>query len=150
MLSNRRRDRAARASLAALLALAIAAPAALAQSAGDNQYQDPFGPGSTNPSTQTHAQSGSSGSANSGSSNSGSSNTSLRSSSGSSSSGSGSNPMGSSPSWSSTMPGSTGVAASASGQLPRTGTDARGLALLGFGVLLAGVGLRRALRLRAY
>lgn len=147
MLSNRRRGRAARASLTALLALAIAAPAAVAQSAGDNQYQDPFGPGSTNPSTQTHAQTGSSGSANSGSTTSGSSNTSSGSSSGSGSSGSGSNPVGSTPSWSPTMPGAT---ASASGQLPRTGTDARGLALLGFGVLLAGVGLRRALRLREY
>jgi LPXTG-motif cell wall-anchored protein len=50
--------------LLAALALALPAPAALAQSAGDNQYQDPFGSdtgggGGTTPSTPSRpAQSG--------------------------------------------------------------------------------------------
>ena len=108
------------AALAAVCALAVPS-SAFAQSAGDNQYQDPLG-----------GSQGSSGASQG--SGSGSSSTTGSSSSGSSSSGQ--------------TTGSAGSAsASASGrQLPRTGAEPFTIALLGGGLLLAGVGLRLRLR----
>jgi LPXTG-motif cell wall-anchored protein len=48
-----------------------------------------------------------------------------------------------------TDPGSTATAPAASGELPRTGTDAWLLALVGGALLLAGAGVRIALAQRA-
>lgn len=125
--------------LAALLALAPVPAGALAQSAGDEQYADPFaGQGSG---------SGKSGSGGGGSgSTSGSSGSSTSGSSGSSSPSSG--VAGSS----SQSPGSSSASGSASGtasataqaqQLPRTGLDLRLVAGAGVVLLIAGLAVRR-------
>jgi LPXTG-motif cell wall-anchored protein len=104
-------------------ALAVAAPsAAVAQSAGDDQYQDPFG------GTQT------TGSGSSGSSNGLSQTPDLAGSSGSGTAGTGS-------SGSDVLAGDVPASASAS-QLPATGADAHVLALAGLALLLGGLGLR--------
>lgn len=123
--------------LAILLALvALALPcAALAQSAGDNQYQDPFG--------------GQQGSGNSNSGNSGSSGGSNSSGSGGSRSGSRSGssnpaPLTQAPPATGARSGSSAAAAPATsqGRLPKTGFEAALYALLGLGLVLTGVGLR--------
>lgn len=112
--------------LAACLALAVPGTA-LAQGAGDNQYQDPFG----------SDQGG--GGQSQGSSGSGSQ--------GSSSQGAGSSSSGSSSSGSSASAGrSSGASAGTDGRLARTGGEPIPLAALGAGLLLAGVGLRLRLR----
>lgn len=121
-------------SLALLVALAaLAFPAAsLAQSAGDDQYQDPLA-----------GQTGGGSSGNSGNSgNSGSSG----------SSGSGTTP--STPSAPTTSGGSEGTApqataaATPSGQLPRTGFDVLLTVELGLALLLTGIVAQRTLVLR--
>jgi LPXTG-motif cell wall-anchored protein len=96
-----------------LVALVLALPAtALAQGAGDNQYQDPFsGQGGSNRSSSSS------------------------SSSGSSSSSSGDSQLSGSP-----------PAGQAGRTLPATGGQPVTLALLGAGLLLAGVGVRLRLR----
>lgn len=117
---------------ALLVALVLALPGtALAQGAGDNQYQDPF-------SGQGSGQ-GSSGSGSQGSGSQGSG-------SGSSSSGSSSSGSSSSRGGSSRSTGSPSTTASASQTLPATGGQPVTLGLLGAGLLLAGVGLRLRLR----
>lgn len=113
-------------SLLALAALAggLAAAPAHAQSAGDDQYSDPFGSsgqgsGSSKPkpkpsTSQTQAQAPATGT------------------------GSGSAPA-------ATAPATATAAAdpAAASQLPRTGTDARPVALAGLVLLLLGLALRR-------
>jgi hypothetical protein len=121
-----------RAALVAALVLGlglatIAAPAAWAQSAGDEQYQDPFagqGGGSSGGGSSGGGSSGSSGSA---------------------------APAAPAPTSTPGPAGATSAAAQAvaaqPSQLPRTGSDAWRLALVGAVLVIAGVGLR--LRLRA-
>jgi LPXTG-motif cell wall-anchored protein len=142
-----------------LIALLAGVPAvAHAQGgAGDDQYSDPFGPSSSGSSTTGSGSSGSS--KGSGSSSSGSSS----SSSGSSSSGSSSSGSSAAPATRSTAPtltqdpglasdpAATSTAASTSAtataaELPRTGMNAPLVALLGVGLLAAGIGLRLRLR----
>jgi hypothetical protein len=123
--------------LAALaIAALLAAPGtALAQSAGDNQYQDPFG------NQGSGGGSGSSGS--SGSSSGGQSGDSQGSGSGSGQSAD----TGSSQTSSST--GTTdaqGSQTTASRQLPRTGGEPGLVALLGAGMTFGGLALRRRVR----
>lgn len=103
------------------VALSLALPAgALAQGAGDAQYQDPFaGEGSGN------GSGGGSGNGGGGSGN------------GSSASGN--------PRLSDTMPGAQG-GAEGSQRLPRTGADPGLIALLGAGFLITGAGLRVRVR----
>ncbi|HEY8866296.1 MAG TPA: LPXTG cell wall anchor domain-containing protein [Solirubrobacteraceae bacterium] len=107
---------------AAMSIVALAAPAAAhAQSAGDNQYTDPFG---SNQSGSSSSSSGSSGAA-------GSSAPQLAA-------------------GVPTGPGSEALATSQAthaGQLPNTGSAAGLIALAGAGLLMCGTGLR--LRLRA-
>lgn len=130
--------------LAPVLATAVlavsAAPARAQSGAGDDQYTDPFGSGSTttkshksSPRSTTHKQS--------------------------STSQAGGPPLSNQPpvstgsSTTSTPPPSTGStapapsttsapAASSAGELPRTGLDVPGIALLGAGLLASGIGLR--------
>ena len=116
-------------ALAVVFALALPA-AAMAQSAGDNQYQDPL----ANP--HSNSSSGSSGSSGSGSS--------TPAPSTGTSSGSSSGPAGTT---SSSGAAGTGAAATSSG-LPRTGGHPELLALLGVVLLGGGVGLRRVLATR--
>ena len=120
-----------------LVALVLALPAtALAQGAGDNQYQDPFsGQGGSNRSSSGSGSRGSGSGSSSGSSSSGSSSGSSSSSSGSSSSSSGDSQLSGSP-----------PAGQAGRTLPATGGQPVTLALLGAGLLLAGVGVRLRLR----
>src|SRR5436189_6306906 len=107
----------ARRGAALVAGLVLALPGtALAQGAGDNQYQDPFGSDQGGGGSQQQASSGS-GSQGSGSSSSGSS------SSGSSSS---------SAQLSGTPPGMNG--ATGTGTLPRTGGEPLPLAALGTGL----------------
>jgi LPXTG-motif cell wall-anchored protein len=128
--------------LAALaIAALLAAPGtALAQSAGDNQYQDPFG---------NQGSGGGSGSGSSGS-NSGSGSSGGGQSGDSQGSGSGSGQSadtGSSQTSSST--GTTdaqGSQTTAGRQLPRTGAEPGLVALLGAGVTFGGLALRRRVR----
>jgi LPXTG-motif cell wall-anchored protein len=125
------------AALIAVLCLGASVPAtsALAQGAGDQQYQDPFGDSGTG------SDSGSSGSGSSGSSGSGQ--------------GSGIEPLSPSPqtSGSGSSSGSAGTGASgtaatpstapaATGSLPNTGLDTRFLLLGGAALLIVGLGLR--------
>src|SRR2546423_15388451 len=111
-------------------ALALALPAsAIAQSAGDNQYQDPLA-------TPHHGSSGSKRS--SGGSGSASQSPSQGSSSGSAAGTSGSSGTGSQQSSSGTS------AAAGSGRLPRTGGHPGLGVLLGLALLTGGIGLRRA------
>jgi LPXTG-motif cell wall-anchored protein len=118
------------APLAALI-FAAAPAAAIAQNAGDEQYQDPFG----NPS-----QSGGGGSSNSGSSgstqNSGSTGTTGSGVAGTQAQ------LQATPSTSATSP-TTSSQAGSSGQLPRTGLDVGIVAALGAVLLLGGLALRR-------
>jgi hypothetical protein len=113
-----------------LVALVLAlSGVAHAQGAGDNQYQDPFAGKGGGGQTKGGGGSGSSGSSSGSSS----------SSSGSSSSSSGS----SSQQFSGSPPG---MSSSASGRIPRTGAEPITVALLGMGLVLAGVGLRLRVR----
>jgi LPXTG-motif cell wall-anchored protein len=122
------------AALIAVLCLGASVPAtsALAQGAGDQQYQDPFGDSGTG------SDSGSSGSGSSGSGQ-----------------GSGIEPLSPSPqtSGSGSSSGSAGTGASgtaatpstapaATGSLPNTGLDTRFLLLGGAALLIVGLGLR--------
>jgi LPXTG-motif cell wall-anchored protein len=144
--------------IAALLAVALLAGApavAHAQgSAGDDQYQDPFGGSTSGGKKSGGSKNSGSGSSSSGSSSTGSSSTGssgTTGSSGSTSSGTTSAPAtSSSTTGSSSSSGSTAApAATSSGsrqELPRTGLDAPVIALLGIGLLAAGVGLRLRLR----
>lgn len=118
---------------ALLAALALAAPAA-AQNAGDEQYRDPLG-GSEDQSDSN------SGSGNSGSGNSGSN-------SGSSGGGSGSaGQTQAAPSQSAAdTPADDTNAGAGSGELARTGLDARVVLAFGLVLLLAGAGLLRVTR----
>jgi hypothetical protein len=112
-----------------LVALALALPGvAHAQGAGDNQYQDPFA-GKQGSSKKTGSSRGSSGS---GSSSSGTSSGSSGSSSGSSSGDFSNSPP----------PTQSGTSA----RIPRTGAEPFTVALLGAGLVLAGVGLRLRVR----
>ena len=137
------------ATLFCLLLLAFPG-AALAQGAGDDQYQDPFGD------TPVQDDSGTSGSSDDGLSDTppntgggGGSGDSGSGGSGSGSSGSGSSGSGDGASG---VPGDDGAAAPATpapeadeqpaGQLPNTGADPRALLLLGLAFVLTGVGLR--------
>lgn len=122
-------------TLASLLATGavLAAPAAaFAQSAGDNQYSDPFSSGGSNSSGGGSSSSGG-GSSSSG----GGSSSSGSGSSGSSSSGSG---------YSSS--GTTYASGTSTGgpSLARTGAETGILALGGASLLLAGIALRLRLR----
>ena len=126
-----------------LLALALPGTA-LAQGAGDDQYQDPFG--------DQPVQNDSQGSGDGGDG--GLSDTPPGGGSGDSGSGSGSSGSGSSGSGSGATPPSTGETGTAEpgtapevdeqvpGQLPNTGADARVMLLLGLALVLMGVGLR--------
>jgi hypothetical protein len=106
-----------------LVALALALPGvAHAQGAGDNQYQDPFA-GKQGSSKKTGSSRGSSGSSSSGSSS-------------GSSTGSSSGKFSDSP-----PPMQRGSA-----RVPRTGAEPFTVALLGAGLVLAGVGLRLRVR----
>jgi hypothetical protein len=127
-----------------ILAAALAFPAvAVAQSAGDNQYEDPFGGQGSSGSSQSSSGSGSS-SGSSGSSSGQSSGSLSGSSSGSAGASSGSSSAAGSGSSGSGGGGSQG---SASGQqLARTGSETWLVALAGGGLLLTGVGLRLRLR----
>ena len=116
----------------AALILALTPATVLAQSAGDDQYSDPFGDNEQN---QGSGGSGSSGS-----------------SSGSGGSG-GSGSSGAAPSTSSgsaaqaapatAAPPAIGTAAAEGGELPRTGLDAGLVAAIGAGLLGMGLVLRR-------
>jgi LPXTG-motif cell wall-anchored protein len=109
------------ASVAVACALALPA-SAVAQSAGDNQYQDPLAtPNSSQPKSSTPRS------------------TSPAPSQGSSA-GSGSGTAGTS-----TAPATPSATATTSG-LPRTGADPAPLALIGLALLGGGLGLRRAAR----
>jgi LPXTG-motif cell wall-anchored protein len=116
--------------VAAVCALALPA-AALAQSAGDNQYQDPLA------APQSRGNSGSGGGSGSGSG------SSTPAPSQGSSSGSGSGTAGSPGSS-----GSTGSGTASTSGLPRTGGHPELLALLGVALLGGGLGLRRRLETR--
>lgn len=125
----------ARAAVLVSAALALAPPAAaLAQSAGDDQYQDPFG------GTQTSGSGSPSKSRGSGGSSGGLTQTpNLGGSSGGGAAGAGT------AGTATTGAGATtgGVHTTpAAGQLPVTGVDAPLLALAGLALLLGGVGLR--------
>jgi hypothetical protein len=110
-----------------LVALALALPGvAHAQGAGDNQYQDPFA-GKQGSSKKTGSSRGSSGSSSSGTS----------SGSSGSSSGRSSGDFSNSP-----PPTQSGTSA----RIPRTGAEPFTVALLGVGLVLAGVGLRLRVR----
>jgi LPXTG-motif cell wall-anchored protein len=111
----------------AALILALTPTAALAQSAGDDQYSDPFGD------EQSQSSGGSGGSGSSGSA------------------GAGSAPSASSGSAAQAAPSTaapaataaSGTAAAEGGQLPRTGLDAGLVAAIGAGLLGIGFVLRR-------
>jgi hypothetical protein len=116
-------------------ALVLALPgSALAQGAGDDQYQDPFGD-----QTQTQTGDGLTESPNVGG-NSGSGSSSGSASSGSSGS-SGSGSAGTT-TTAPAAPATTTPAAGAGEGLPNTGTDPRILVLLGCAFVLTGAGLR--------
>ena len=100
--------------IAALLCALAAPSAALAQGAGDEQYQDPFGDEQTQPeptATPAPAQSAPAPTA--------------------------------TPSAPQAAPAQPGPAQTPAGQLPRTGADAGWLALAGAVLLAAGIALRR-------
>jgi hypothetical protein len=122
----------ARSRLAALLvALALLAPAsAFAQSAGDEQYADPFGDG--------QSQSGSQGSSNDQGSSSGGGTTTAQAA-----------PTATpAPAQAPAPTATTAQAAPAAPQLPRTGGDPITPAVAGFWLLLGGVALRARVRPR--
>jgi LPXTG-motif cell wall-anchored protein len=121
----------ARSRLAALLAaLALLAPAsAFAQSAGDEQYQDPFGGDD-----QQQSSGGDQGSSGSSGSSSGSAGTTAQAAP---------TPAPTAPPVATTAQQSTPAAQ----QLPRTGSDPILPAVAGFWLLLGGVALRARLRL---
>jgi hypothetical protein len=134
--------------LVCALLFAVAAPtAALAQSAGDNQYSDPFGSSGGGGGGGGNSSSGGGGGGNSssGSSSSGSSS----GSGGASSGGGGATASGSGTTGTGTSGTGTGTGTGApqGPQLASTGFDTVLVALAGAGLLLCGVGLR--LRTRA-
>jgi len=168
-----RRSTALASALALVLALGSPAAPALAQSAGDDQYQDPFAhpqgggtgkgsgttshspgttshsPGTTShsPGTTSHSPgtpSGTSGSSGS----SGSSGTSGTTSSGTttSSSTTASTPATVTPPT--TAPPTTSSASSSASELPRSGGEPGLVAMFGAGLLLTGAGLRARVRVR--
>jgi hypothetical protein len=123
----------------AIVALLAAPGTALAQSAGDNQYQDPFG---------NQGSGGGSGSGSGGSGGGGQSSGSQDSGSGSSgqSSGAQSNDTGSPQTSSSTGTDAQASQTTGGRQLPRTGGEPGLVALLGAGMTFGGVALRRRVR----
>jgi hypothetical protein len=129
--------------LAALaIAALLAAPGtALAQSAGDNQYQDPFG----NQGSGGGSGSGSSGS-NSGSGSSGGGQSGDSQGSGSGSSGQSADTGSSQTSPSTGTTDAQGSQTTAGRQLPRTGGEPGLVALLGAGMTFGGLALRRRVR----
>ena len=135
-----------KATSAWLVTLLLAAPsAALAQGAGDDQYQDPFGTqptqsqeGADGGLSQEPPGGGDSGSGDSGSGDGGSGD----GGSGSGGSGSGGDSGGSGSGSGGDREGSPGSGAEANDQLPNTGSEVFTLAGLGVVLLLAGTGLR--------
>jgi hypothetical protein len=125
----------------AILALGLPA-AALAQGAGDNQYQDPFGGQSQGGSQGTGGGGGGSGGGGGGSGGSGGGGGGGSSQSGVPSGG------GSSPPGSSAAAGEQQAAGSrtSDGELARTGDEAWLVAALGLGLVLAGAGVRLWMR----
>ena len=127
----------------AITTLALAFPsAALAQSAGDNQYQDPFG---NNQSSSSHSGSGSNSGTTSGSS------------TGSQSTGTSSGTAGTSTGTSTTAPttgtsdgttasGQTAATGQSGATLPRTGYDSLFTGVMGAVLLLGGVTVRASVR----
>jgi hypothetical protein len=129
-------------ALAFALLFAVAAPAAtLAQSAGDNQYSDPFGSGGGGNSS---SGGGGGNSSSGGGGGGGGGNTS--SGGGASSGGGGGVATSSSGTGTGTTTGTTGTTGGAGvpqgPQLARTGADTALVAFAGAGLLLCGVGLR--------
>jgi LPXTG-motif cell wall-anchored protein len=120
----------------AVAALLVTPSAALAQSAGDNQYQDPFA-----------GQSGGGGSSG-GSGGSGGGGQSSHASQGSGSSSGGQSSGGGSTLGQSagTTQSTTSQQATPGPQLPRTGGEPSLVALLGAGLIVAGAGLRLRVR----
>lgn len=139
--------------LIAALVLALTPSAALAQGAGDDQYQDPFGDDAPAQSDGGSGGGGGSGSGSESGSGSGSGGGGLSDapnvgggsggSGGSGSSGSGSG-AGSAGASGSSAPATAQTASPAAGgsQLPNTGSDPRMLLLLGAVFVLTGAGLR--------
>jgi LPXTG-motif cell wall-anchored protein len=131
---------------ALFLSLALAAPgAALAQSAGDDQYVDPF---RENPSGQGGGGGGGGGGGNNGGSQ-GAQGGSQGAQNGSQDTGTGSGTAGATGSGTAAgtaaqgEPGANGAEGSGSGSLPRTGMPAALLALVGAAMLAGGATLRR-------
>jgi LPXTG-motif cell wall-anchored protein len=121
---------------AACLAAAVPAVPALAQGAGDQQYQDPFGGSGT---STTGSGSGGSGSSGAGSQTQTTPSGNLEPLSPSPQNAGSSGSSGSSSATTTTTPSTP----AASGQaLPNTGADVRLLALAGGALLLTGLGLR--------
>jgi hypothetical protein len=133
--------------LVCALLFAVAGPsAALAQSAGDNQYSDPFGSSGGGGGDDSAGGGGGGGGGNSGSGSSGGGGGGASSGGGGGATTSGSGTTGTGTSGTGTGTG-TGTGVSQGPQLARTGSDAVLVALAGAGFLLCGVGLR--LRTRA-
>jgi hypothetical protein len=132
------------AALVTALAMLALPATSLAQSAGDDQYQDPLANSGGSRGHVTQTTGGGGGSSSSGSSSSGSS------SSGSSSASTGSNvPTSSSTSSGTTTPTARAAASGTpKGQLPRTGFDVIVSFELGIAMLLAGLVAQRVLTLR--
>jgi hypothetical protein len=128
--------------LACALLFALGTPvAALAQSAGDNQYSDPFGSGGGGGNSSSGSGTSGSGSSSSGSSGGGGASSGSGSGGGvTSSSGTGTGTTGSTGTGSTGT--GTGTGAPQGPQLARTGADTVLVALAGAGLLLCGVGLR--------
>jgi LPXTG-motif cell wall-anchored protein len=107
----------------AALIIALTPTAALAQSAGDDQYTDPFGDEQSQSSGGSGSESGGSGTA--------------------PSAGSGSAAQAAPSTGAPAAAAASGTAAAESGQLPRTGLDAGVVAAIGAGLLGVGLVLRR-------
>jgi hypothetical protein len=121
--------------LAAALLACVPAAAHAQGGAGDDQYQDPFGGQTAKPAKPKTPSRPSSGSAGQDDSSSGAS--------GQSSAPAATPSQTTEPSSSAAAPASSSPTPSAAAQeLPRTGLDAHLVALLGLGLLAAGVGLR--------
>ena len=113
------------ATLIALACLALAPATALAQSAGDEQYQDPLAPSPGSQQQQQQQQQPQRGGS-----------APATPSSGQQGSAAGSAPQ--------SQPAQQAGPGSSSGQLPHTGVDAWALALMGAALLATGLALRRA------
>jgi hypothetical protein len=125
----------------AVAVLLVTPSAALAQSAGDNQYQDPFAGQSGGGGGSSRGGGGGGGSGGGGQSN--QANQGSSSSSGGQSSGGGSTQAAQS---AGTTQSTTSPQATPGKQLPRTGGEPGLVALLGSGLIVAGAGLRLRVR----